>query len=194
VGPHPKRRILSLPTPPIAKSPIPAASLATPTQTAAKGPETAAGSVRVGEDPKARHPGPASPRGPAQGPSDAATARIAVSRARRIARDAAMAWLAATYPAAFGLDGDVKPVAIGVGKLIWPEAKAAGIKRRALHDALSRRAGSIAYLEALVVDGVMRIGLDGAVVEAVSIEHQVLALNRLAEIERRLERHLADAR
>ena len=101
-----------------------------------------------------------------------------------MARDAAMAWLAATYPAAFG--ADVKPVAIGVGKPIWPEAKAAGIKRRALHDALSRRVSSPAYLAALAADGAMRIGLDGNAVEAVSIEHQVLALDRLAKIERRL--------
>jgi sRNA-binding protein len=97
-----------------------------------------------------------------------------------------MGWLAATYPAAFGLDGDVKPVAIGVGKLIWPEAKAAGIKRRAFNDALSRRAASLAYLEALAADGAMRIGLDGDPVEAVSIEHQVFALDRIAKIERRL--------
>jgi len=103
-----------------------------------------------------------------------------------MARDAAMDWLAATYPAAFGLNSDVKPVAIGVGKLIWPAAKAAGIWRRALHNALSRRAGSIAYLEALVVDGAMRVGLDGDPVEPVSLEHQVLALDRPAEIKRRL--------
>ena len=97
-----------------------------------------------------------------------------------------MEWLAATYPAAFGLNGDVKPVAIGVGKLIWPEAKASGIKRRAFNDALSRRSGSIAYLEALVEDGAMRIGLDGAAVEPVGLEHQVNALDHLAKIERRL--------
>jgi ProQ/FINO family len=111
------------------------------------------------------------PAGP-QGPCDAAAARIA-------------AWLAATYPAAFGLNGDVKPVAIGVGKLIWPAAKAAGIGRRALNDALSRRSGSPAYLEALAADGAVRIDLDGAVVEPVGLEHQVNALDRLAKIERR---------
>jgi sRNA-binding protein len=116
-----------------------------------------------------------------QGPSDATAARIAASRARRVARDAAMAWLAATYPLAFG--ADVKPVAIGVGKLIWPEAKAAGIRRRALNDALSR-ASSLAYLEALAADGPMRVGLDGAQVEPISIEHQIHALDRLAEIGR----------
>jgi sRNA-binding protein len=93
--------------------------------------------------------------------------------------------LAATYPAAFGLNGDVKPVAIGVGKLIWPAAKAAGIGRRALNDALSRRSGSPAYLEALAADGAVRIDLDGAVVEPVGLEHQVNALDRLAKIERR---------
>ena len=31
----------------------------------------------------------------------------------------------------------------------------------------------------------MRIGLDGDAIEAVSIEHQVFALDRLAKIERR---------
>ena len=87
-------------------------------------------------------------------------------------------------PAAFGVD--VKPVAIGVGRLLWLEAKAAGIKRRAFNDALSRRSGSPAYLEALVADGAMRIGLDGAAVELVGLEHQVNALDRLAKIERRL--------
>ena len=102
-----------------------------------------------------------------------------------MAREAAMDWLAATYPASFWLNGDVKPVAIGVGKLIWPAAKAAMIGRRALNDALSRRASSLAYLEALAADGAMRVGLDGDAIEAVSIEHQVFALDRLAEIERR---------
>ena len=97
-----------------------------------------------------------------------------------------MDWLAATYPGAFGLNGDVKPVAIGVGKLIWPAAQAARIGRRALNDALSRRASSLAYLSALAADGAMRVGLDGDVVEPVSLEHQVFALDRLAEIERRL--------
>ena len=87
-----------------------------------------------------------------------------------MACDAAMDWLAATYPAAFGLSGDVKPVAIGVGKLIWPAAKAARIERRALNDALSRRASSLAYLEALAADGARRVGLDGDAVEPVSIE------------------------
>ena len=81
----------------------------------------------------------------------------------------------------------MKPVAIGVGKLIWPEAKAEGIKRRAFNDALSRRASSLAYLEALAADGAMRVGLDGDAVEAVSIEHQVFALDRIAKIERRLD-------
>ena len=33
----------------------------------------------------------------------------------------------------------------------------------------------------------MRVGLDGDAVEAVSIEHQVLALDRIAKIERRLD-------
>jgi sRNA-binding protein len=78
-----------------------------------------------------------------------------------MAREAAMDWLAATYPDAFGFNGDVKPVAVGIGKLIWPAAKAAMIGRRALNDALSRRASSLAYLEALAADGAMRVGPRG---------------------------------
>ena len=97
--------------------------------------------------------------GPAAAETSPTAARIAASRARRIAREAAMDWLASTYPLAFG--ADVKPVAIGVGKLIWPDAKAAGIKRRGFIDALSRRAASLAYLEALAADGAMRVGPRG---------------------------------
>jgi ProQ/FINO family len=170
LGPHPRRHVISLPV---------KASLAAPTQTAAEGPKTAAGNVRVGEDPKARLTGST-----ATETHPTAAARIAASRARRIARDAAMEWLAATYPLAFG--ADVKPVAIGVGRVVWPAAKAAGIKRRAFNDALSRRSGSPAYLETLVADGAVRIDLDGGVVEPVGLEHQVNALDRLAKIERRL--------
>ena len=171
MGPHPLRKIITLPV----KAPSTTAA-----QTALRSPPTPLPPRTVAKGPPAR------PSDATAGPSDAGAARIAASRARRIARDAAMAWLAATYPAAFGLNDAVKPVAIGVGKLIWPAAKAAGIKRRALNDALSRRAGSIAYLEALVEDGAMRIGLDGDAVEPVSLEHQVFALDRLAKIERRL--------
>jgi ProQ/FINO family len=178
LGPHPKRRILTLPV----KAPWTTAA-----QMALKSPPTPLPPRAAPMEPEVAKGPPARPSDATAGPSDAGAARIAASRARRIARNAAMAWLAATYPAAFGLNGNVKPVAIGAGKLIWPAAKAAGIKRRALNDALSRRAGSPAYLEALVEDGAMRIDLDGAVVKPVSIEHQVNALDRLAKIKHRLD-------
>jgi hypothetical protein len=176
--PHPKRKILFLPRAPIkapiSKTPVPAASCGIPAQKPVDGAQTAVDVVRV-----VKQAGPAAAKG------SPTAARIAASRARRIARDAAMDWLASTYPLAFG--ADVKPVAIGVGKLIWPDAKAEGIKRRGFNDALSRRASSRAYLKALAADGAMRVGLDGDAVEAVSIEHQVLALDRIAKIERRLD-------
>ena len=174
MGPHPKRRIITLPV----KAPSATAAQTVPRSPPTPLPPRAAPTM----EPATERKPPASP----QGPSDTTAARIAASRARRIARDAAMAWLAATYPAAFRLNGDVKPVAIGVGKLIWPAVKVAGIKRRALNDALSRRAASLAYLSALAADGAMGIGLDGAVVEPVGLEHKVNALDRLARIERRL--------
>ena len=75
-------------------------------------------------------------------------------------------------------------MAIGVGKLIWPDAKAAGKRRGSMSDGHVHNA---AYLEALAADGAMRVGLDGDAVEAVVIEHQVLALDRMAKIERRLD-------
>jgi sRNA-binding protein len=103
---------------------------------------------------------------------------------RRLARDQAIDWLAAAYPATFG--PDVRPLAPGVGKLIWPEAKAAGINRQSFNVAIGRRVKSPAYLRALAADGALRIGLDGAAIEPVSEEHQVNALDCLAEIERRL--------
>jgi putative DNA primase/helicase len=64
-------------------------------------------------------------------------------------------------------------------------------RRKALDAALSRRTKSPAYLAALAADGAMRIGLDGAPVEPVTIEHQIFALDRLAEIERSWTRRSA---
>ena len=88
---------------------------------------------------------------------------------RKSELEATPAWLSSTYPASFG---DVRPPAIGAGRLIWPEAKAAGIKRRALNDALKRRTGSSLYLERLAAPGSVRVDLDGAEVELVSEEHR----------------------
>ena len=140
--PHPKRKILFLPRAPIkapiSKTPVPAASCGIPAQKPVDGAQTAVDVVRV-----VKQAGPAAAKG------SPTAARIAASRARRIARDAAMDWLASTYPLAFG--ADVKPEAIGVvAALIWPDAKAEGIKRRevSMTGALSRRASSRAYLEA----------------------------------------------
>ena len=176
--PHPKRKILSLPRAPIkapiSKTPVPAASCAIPAQKPVDGAQTAVDVVRESSRPVLR-------------PRKAPLPRRGSRRRGRGASRATRLWTGSPRRTHSHSVADVKPVAIGVGKLIWPDAKAAGIKRRGFNDALSRRASSRAYLEALAADGAMRVGLDGDAVEAVSIEHQVLALDRIAKIERRLD-------
>ena len=87
-----------------------------------------------------------------------------------------MDWLGREYPLAFG--ADVKPLAIGIGKQLWDQAKAAGIGREAFNAARSKRTTSLSYLKALATDGAQRHDLDGNPVEAVAIEHQVHAFER----------------
>ena len=118
---------------------------------------------------------PAAPKKPPVrplGPSD-------VAKARRVAQAEALAWLAETYPAAFG--SVVRPLALGAGRLVWPEAKRRGIKRRALNAALKRHTGSLAYLDALAADGAMRFGLDGQPMGPLSAEHRAGAIEAMTK-------------
>jgi hypothetical protein len=73
----------------------------------------------------------------------------------------------------------VRPLAIGIGALIWPQAKAAGITRKAFNDAILRRVNSVFYRQALAADGALRFDLEGNAVESVSPEHRLQALERL---------------
>lgn len=100
--------------------------------------------------------------------------------AHNLARKQATAWLATTYPAVFGVV--VKPLMLGAGRAIWPEAQAAGVKRAALNAAMKWHTNSFAYLDALVEPGAMRFGLDGNAIEAVSEEHRAVAVARKAEL------------
>ena len=142
MGPHPGRRpILTLKG--AIKATV-ASSSPSLLGKAANGSQTAAGVVRVGGEPGVHQAGPV-----------ATGAHLSASAsARKLARIQALARLAVEYPAVFGTD--IKPLAVGVGRLAWPEAKAGGIKRRAFHDALKWRTSSIAYLEALAAPGAMR--------------------------------------
>lgn len=105
MGPHPKplRRVITL-----AKAPV-----AILVQKPANGPKTVASADRVGEALQPRQPG-----------SLASGLPTAAWAARKLARTQALNWLTATWPAVFGVE--TKPLALGVGKLIWPEAKLAG--------------------------------------------------------------------
>ena len=109
-----------------------------------------------------------------------AIAALAKTR-RKAAREAALAWLATAYPKMFG--DEVKALALGIGRQVWPRAKAAGVQRRALHDALKWRTSSFRYFDALIADG-MRFDLEGNAVEPVSDEHRRRALEMKAEGER----------
>jgi hypothetical protein len=119
-------------------------------------------------------------RPPARPPAPPVDPRILAARARRLARDAATDWLQRTYPNVFG--AEVRPLAIGVGAVIWPIAKAAGITRKAYNDAILRRVNSVFYRKALAVDGAVRFDLEGNAVDVVSPEHRLQALERLASI------------
>jgi ProQ/FINO family len=190
VGPQPKRRpIISLPikaavvkAPPIgAPNGMPERSPKAPDRKPVNGVRKPVGAGGVVEVASTIQPAPA------------ATGSVPVApwAARRLAREQVLDWLTAAYPKApFG--PDAKPLALGVGRTLWPQAKAAGIGRKAFNDAMGWLTRTPAYLEALVEDGAMRIGLDGAQVEPVSLEDQANALNRLAKIERRLTSGGAD--
>jgi sRNA-binding protein len=145
-----KGRILTLPRA------APIAPRAAPEQKPAGGLTTAASAGPAGESLDSSRPG--------------SKALQSAPAPRKLARDATLIWLAIAYPLAFGTD--VKPLAIGVGRQIWPQAKAAGIGRRALNDALKFRTTSPAYLEALAADAAMRFDLDGQRKESVTAEHR----------------------
>jgi ProQ/FINO family len=132
-------------------------------------------------EPKIRVPGPGVDRKPGLS--------VAEQRQRKRARLAALAWLKVAYPPLFGYPP--RPLAIGIGKLIWAAAKDAGVKRNDLGAALHYHVHRQAYLAALAADGAMRFGLDGEPVGPVEPEHRTEALKLLAVIAEIKERHSA---
>ena len=155
MGPHPKRKIISLP--------------------------------RVTAPPTEPPPLPPPPSKPA--PQPAAAANPGARTKRDLARSQAVRWLGQTYPAVFGLE--VKPLALGIGHQVWPRAKAAGVRRRALHDALKWSTSSFRYFDALAHDGAVRCDLEGNAVEPLSDEHRRRALEMKAEVFERIHRERA---
>ena len=121
---------------------------------------------------KERVPGPGVDRKPG--------VPVAEQRQRKRARLAAMAWLKTTFPLLFGYPP--KPLAVGIGKLIWPVAKDAGLKRCDVGAALHYFTRGQSYLEALAADGAMRFGLAGELVGPVEPEHRTETLKLLAVI------------
>jgi sRNA-binding protein len=115
---------------------------------------------------------------------------IAARNAPKLAREAALKWLSRTYPDA--LSPEVRPLAIRVGRLRWPEAKAAGVKRAGLNAALKFRTNSFRYLDALINDAV-RFDLDRNATEPVSAEHRQRAREMKAKLER-IQRERAQAK
>jgi hypothetical protein len=122
---------------------------------------------------KERVPGPGVDRKPGLPVTD--------QRQRKRARLATLAWLKATFPLLFGYPP--RPLAIGIGKLITPAARAAGLKREDVGAALHYLTRGQGYLAALAADGAMRFGLDGEPVGPVEPEHRTEALKLIAAIE-----------
>ena len=77
-----------------------------------------------------------------------------------------------------------RPLAVGIGKLIAPAARAAGIKREDIGAALHYFTRAPKLFQALAADGAMRLGLDGEPVGPVESEHRTEALKLLAVIVR----------
>jgi sRNA-binding protein len=162
MGPHPNRRPI-LSLKSIAKATPPAPVAAPPAPVAAP---------------------PAAPELP-----PAASAILAKTE-HKLAREAAVKWLSETYPLAFGVE--VRALALGIGRQVWPRAKAAGVQRRALHAALKWRTSSFLYFDALIADS-MRFDLEGNAVEPVSDEHRRRALEMKAERFERIRRERAES-
>jgi sRNA-binding protein len=91
-----------------------------------------------------------------------------------------LAWLKAAFPVLFGYPP--RPLAVGIGKLITPAARAAGVKPYDVGAALHYFTRGQSYLKALAADGAMRFGLDGEPVGPVEPEHRTEALKLLAVI------------
>ena len=114
---------------------------------------------------------------------------VAEQRQRKRARLAALAWLKVAYPALFGYPP--RPLAIGIGKLIWAAAKDAGVKRDiiggALHYHVHRH--SLSRGPGRGRRDALRPGRRG--VGPVEPEHRTEALKLLAVIAENKERHSA---
>jgi hypothetical protein len=176
MGPHPKRRTITLPKRLAAKT---RAMVGTP---------KSSGSPPAPVPPSPAPVTPAASRKPSgklSSPLDAAA-----KAQRKLGREAALKWLSRTFPAAFG--PVAKPLMVGVGRQVWPQAKLAGIKRQALNVALKHYTRSLAHLDSLIVAGAVRIALNGQEVELVTDAHRATAVATKAEISRiRSERRLA---
>ena len=122
--------------------------------------------------PKIRPPGPGADRKPGL--------TVAEQRQRERARLTALAWLKAAYPVLFRYPP--RPLAVGIGKLIAPAAREAGLKRYDVGAALHYFTRGQSYLQALAADGAMRFGLDGEPVGPVESEHRTEALKLLTVI------------
>jgi hypothetical protein len=115
-------------------------------------------------------------------PAEREAKRLSLARQRKLrqARLGALAWLKGTYPSVFCYPP--RPLAIGVGKVIFIAAKAAGIENHPVRAALSFWTRSHSYQLALTAPGAMRCTLNGAEIELVDAQHIAEARKRLEEI------------
>ena len=93
-----------------------------------------------------------------------------------------IAFLAEQFPACFSVDGDAKPLKIGIfQELIARLAEDGRISNTRLRQAIRHYTSSIRYLNSVKTDAV-RVDLDGETNEKVLAEHEGHAQERLLEI------------
>jgi sRNA-binding protein len=118
---------------------------------------------------------------------------------RQLAIRDAENWLRSRWPAAFESH---HPLAIGIGDVIVGAAEIEGRALLPVKRAIRRWVSRKDYLNAIIAEGSVRIGLDGGVVEPVSDaarEHarqrlEARQANRLAKRQRRREARAAEAK
>lgn len=108
-----------------------------------------------------------------------------------------IAFLAEHYPQCFVLEGDAKPLKIGIFQdLVEKLADDDRISNTRLRQAIRHYTSSMRYLMSIKAD-VLRVNLDGSTGDAVTAEHETYAQERLTEIRERIaerKKQAAEAR
>ena len=105
-----------------------------------------------------------------------------------------IAFLAEKFPACFVIEGDAKPLKIGIFQDLVQRLTAEDrVSNTRLRQAIRHYTSSLRYLSAVKADA-YRVDLDGESGEQVTTEHEQYAQERLTEIKARIEERKAKAK